>query len=442
MILFLLCMLFSLSLLLYFYFSKNTSIINLNNVFILSIIILSFITVIYIYNDVGFLRIDNGKAYSDESYLKYMIYVMLTLLFLFPVYLYYKIKKPLVECIGQVKYSPLSNKRENLIIILSILVSAPLIFFISDLIFQYGFSGYIANRIILLKGNGYLVSLIKFPQIAIGIVFYNLLYKKLVLKTSISKMKITILVIYSMFLASIMGSRTQMFIPIISMLIIYMIIKYGGKVKITNIKKPMLIMLSIIFIAISLGQVREQVMSGQKITFQNKDSFTDKVIYSFGSIENLLWLFDHDKPNDFEYGKTFLAALTGFIPRAVWPDKLLGGGPLMKDLISSGSYDLSSGENISSTTTGIITESYINFSWFGVIFPALLLILLNFLLNFLRFLTPAVYMSFYFYFILSVSAYASSEFFGVTSHLFIYIVAAIFFDLIIRMLNGKIILFR
>lgn len=442
MVIFFIYIFFVLSLIVYYYFSTNTSIITLSNIFILSIIIFSFIPIIYIYNDIGFLRIQNGKPYSEQGYFEYIIYVMLTLFFLFPVHFYYKSKKAFIECISDVEYSIMSSKVENLVIILSILISVPLIFFIFNLIFQHGFSGYIANRIILLQGNGYLASLIKFPQIAIGIVFYNQIYRKLVLKSSISKIKIIFLVIYSMFLALIMGSRTQMFIPIISMLIIYIIIKYNGKVKTSHFKKPMLIMLCILFISISLGPVRESVMSDQDISFQNNESSIDKVMYNYGSIENLLWLFDHNKPSDFENGKTFVAALTGFIPRAVWPDKLLGGGPLMQNLISNGSYDLSSGTNISSTTTGIITESYINFSWFGVIFPALFLILLNFLLTLLRFLIPAVYVSFYSFFIFNVLGYANSEFFGVTSHLFIYIVAAIFFDFIIRMLSGKVILFR
>jgi len=442
MILFLLFSFFLLSLVFYYYFSKNTSVITTANVFVTSIIIFSFIPIIYIYNNNGFLRIDNGTPYTDASYFKYIIYVILTLLFLFPVHLFYKNKKNVLEYLCTDNNTVISNKVENLLIILSILISLPLILFILQLVFQHGFAGYIVNRIILLQGSGYLISLIKFPQIAIGIIFYSQMYKKHRLKNDFSKLKIFLMIFYSMFLALIMGSRSQMFIPIISLLIIYLIIIHRGYIKIVDIKKPLIIIVSLLFIAISLGQVRESIMADKDIVFQSEESTVSKIMFTYGSMENLLWLFEHDNPKNFENGSTFLAALTGFIPRTLWQEKLLGGGPIMKNLIVSGSYNLSSGTNISSTTTGVITESYMNFSWLGVLFPSILLIALNATLKFLRFLSPPVFISFYSFYIFNVFGYSTSEFFGVTAHLFMYTAAAVFFDFMIRVFSGKIILFR
>ena len=40
----------------------------------------------------------------------------------------------------------------------------------------------------------------------------------------------------------------------------------------------------------------------------------------------------------------------------------------MKNLIAPGSYDLEAGDKISSYTTGIATEGFLNFGYFGVIF--------------------------------------------------------------------------
>ncbi len=70
--------------------------------------------------------------------------------------------------------------------------------------------------------------------------------------------------------------------------------------------------------------------------------------------------------DDLCYGSTYLSALTNFIPRALWPEKLSSGGTILTN------FGLGNASNESLTTaysTGAIAEGIINFGYyFGYIF--------------------------------------------------------------------------
>ena len=84
----------------------------------------------------------------------------------------------------------------------------------------------------------------------------------------------------------------------------------------------------------------------------------------FGNDENLLWLLEHGHP--LYWGQTYLSGLTNLIPRVIWPDKPLGAGPEIRNLIYPGSYVLGA-EGNSSITTGFLTEARMNFGLPGVL---------------------------------------------------------------------------
>jgi hypothetical protein len=102
------------------------------------------------------------------------------------------------------------------------------------------------------------------------------------------------------------------------------------------------------------------------------DSLFDNVLHSlisvFGTDEMLRFLLEKDY-SDWQYGSTYIASFTNFIPRGVWEDKPLGAGPLLTNFISPGAYELGR-SNISSYTTGLMSEIYMNFGYIGIIIVA------------------------------------------------------------------------
>lgn len=84
---------------------------------------------------------------------------------------------------------------------------------------------------------------------------------------------------------------------------------------------------------------------------------------AFGNHENILWLVDNKF--EFQYGKTYLAGFVNLYPRAFWPGKPVGAGPILKNFVDPGSYEIGK-KGVSSLTTGSITEAYMNFGFTGV----------------------------------------------------------------------------
>lgn len=91
---------------------------------------------------------------------------------------------------------------------------------------------------------------------------------------------------------------------------------------------------------------------------------------AFGNNENLLWLEEH--PQDLLMGSTYVAGLVNFVPRAVWPNKPIGAGPILRNYIVPYSYSVGARGN-SSYTTGLLNELQMNFGlWFSLAFSPLI----------------------------------------------------------------------
>jgi len=91
---------------------------------------------------------------------------------------------------------------------------------------------------------------------------------------------------------------------------------------------------------------------------------------AFGNDESLLWLIESRRTQPI-WGVSYVAGFANFIPRGVWPEKPLGGGPRLRNEIIPGSYVVGR-EGNSSFTTGMFTEAFMNFKWFGFIFIVVL----------------------------------------------------------------------
>lgn len=128
-------------------------------------------------------------------------------------------------------------------------------------------------------------------------------------------------------------------------------------------------------VGLFFGDIRESVTRGVELEQVNSRvslgaSFSS--FNAFGAIENTVWLVENIGMDEIIGGRSFLAVLAGPVPRALWPDKPVGGGPELRNLIHPGSYDIVGGYQLSSYSPGIIAESYMNFWVFGVLLGPLL----------------------------------------------------------------------
>lgn len=91
---------------------------------------------------------------------------------------------------------------------------------------------------------------------------------------------------------------------------------------------------------------------------------------AFGNDEARPWMIEND--HEIFWGVTYLAALTNFIPRSIWPGKPLGAGPRLINMVRPGSYVIGQTGN-NSLTTGLVVEARMNFGVPGVFLAIFLL---------------------------------------------------------------------
>ena len=146
------------------------------------------------------------------------------------------------------------------------------------------------------------------------------------------------------------------------------------KLKLIHIVFPIIILL---ILSSYLGDVRDN----SNYSSSNFKSNVDKSIletisstktFSYG-LYPLKFITDEEFI-DLQYGTTLLSAVTIYVPRKLWPDKLLTGGQVLTGWKSNRSLD-----NYSSTmnySPGLFTELILNFGYlFGI--PLFFLILIS-----------------------------------------------------------------
>lgn len=127
----------------------------------------------------------------------------------------------------------------------------------------------------------------------------------------------------------------------------------------------------------NIGKERYALYASRHKEF--KYSLVKSLNGAFGNHENIMWLLESDQEK--LWGETYSAGFTNLIPRSFWPNKPLGAGPRLKNMIEPGSYVLGRKRN-SSLTTGFFTELQMNFGALGIIiFPVIISIALGFLLR-------------------------------------------------------------
>lgn len=173
------------------------------------------------------------------------------------------------------------------------------------------------------------------------------------------------------------GSRTRTLFPVALWMVSWIIMASRGRGLSSTLKAALAgTVVSLAALGAILGALRETSITGyggNAAELAGGKYATE----SFSEFENALWLIENRAQIDLQGGSTFLAAAVWPVPRALWKDKPMGAGPLMRNLTMPYAFEQGSDDNRSPVTTGLPAESYMNFGLLG--FPAMALIYGGFL---------------------------------------------------------------
>lgn len=246
-----------------------------------------------------------------------------------------------------------------------------LLFFVKTILpYAALYNSFMIDRINILSGYGYPLMLLSFSLPLVLLVFlknqaYFINYKVILL----------ILVIF--FVYVFMGSRSSAVIVLPYIFLAYILADHRSRLKFSVVKKVVVAMLGLLLIVSILSGVREAAKEGgvEKVLSGNyfsegkslQEIYISQISGNYGHSE--LLAFAIMKSNEYEkaLGHTFLAGFVSFIPRAIWEDKPVGGGPMLANIVAPGAYKLRGKEGNSSLTTGLPIEGYLNFGFLGML---------------------------------------------------------------------------
>lgn len=303
-----------------------------------------------------FNRISNFSLAYDSSVIIFCIVYYIIFLV---VYLYFS--NALKVRGKEVMIANIANIKTRYLYFLIFLPAIISVFFILKILTQANLAELLINRIEAFRGLGGILLLSNlFIFIALFLFvkyFYTRKHKYLFLYLC------TVLFMLALFTA--IGSRNSFFIFIITNMCFYFII--GGRLSFFRITAYGMALL-LIFTFVGLIRVRLGNIENIDVFSSLISNLVESLISVFGTDEMFRYILEHEF-NDWQFGTTFLAGFSNFIPRGIWPDKPLGAGPLITNFINPGSYGIGL-SGISSYTTGIITEAYMNFGYFSLVFIA------------------------------------------------------------------------
>ncbi len=229
---------------------------------------------------------------------------------------------------------------------------------------------FLSDRIGAGVGRGFATQLPNFFLSAIVLFLYAMLECNRSSKNQqrIAFIFFSISLVFAVLYYESINSRNTIFIILILVLTIYSLMRQIA----FRFTKSLLIRIFIIgislwvFIMIFSNMTNERYKGESSHVIERRERLTYYMLDgAFGNDENILWLAQN--PFELQYGVTYVAAVTNFVPRSVWPDKPLGAGPRIKNIIYPGSYVVGR-EGNSSITTGLYTEAYLNFGLVGLVF--------------------------------------------------------------------------
>lgn len=352
------------------------------------------------------------------DYLIYICVYMAATIFLQPLY-YLLLQQPPWK--GR-EFKRTESKAYLIAIIFCIPLFVTATYDIFKMIFQFGYGAFLANRIVLLSGKAYISLFLSLPvyvSVAYCIDRFFISRENFSLSGLIQSL---IIILISSSPMLLLGGRSNLLFGFLVFLasawLLYFRRKEVGNLR--HLKKAIfLLFIFFAFLANILGIIRQDLMSGEagELTSTEQKIPLEGVMVAFSSYENLYVLFDKDF-DGYKFGGTIFSFLTGFVPRSIFPEKPIGAGPVMKNIISPGSYDLKDGKNISSVTTGLPAEGYLNFGWFGAIaIPTMFLFIALVFSKIITRVSTAAGLTFSGAILVRGLSYVNGEFFGVSMHI-------------------------
>ncbi len=344
-----------------------------------------------LYNLVPILMVANNNYYYEEGYSTFSIVYSKFLLtvFYFFTYVFFLVVKNSFKTpkilIG-ITQKKLNFPEKFLLYLYFFFTVAVSIAYINH-IFRFGVGNYFQNRIVINKGLGFITLIIYSSNILALALFINMFISKS--KSFVSLLKKVVIYSSILLFATIyllIGSRLSVLLLVIQILFVYIYLK--KKINRKFVVRTGAILFTLVLALSFFGFFRVRIKhKGKNLYAEFAKVFVEKISYNivanFGKYENMVWMNDNLDGWNSLYGKTFLAGFTNVVPRKIWKNKPLGGGPELRNWIKPGSYNLESknARNITSYTTGLPTEAYMNFNVFGIVlipfFLAFFLALLN-----------------------------------------------------------------
>jgi hypothetical protein len=236
-----------------------------------------------------------------------------------------------------------------------------------------GYEDYMVNRTIERRGLGYLIMPSTWLTISISTLLVSALIGRKALSSLIYALPLTAFFIWAnLFL----GSKSRGLIVLVLAVLawaLYRTAKNRFDLRVVAVVPSFAILVSVV--GLFFGDIRESVSRGVELNAVNTRvslAAAFSKFNAFGAVENTVWLVENVGFDEIIGGRSFVAVLAAPVPRNLWPDKPVGGGPELRNLIHPGSYDIIGGRNLTSYSPGIIAESYMNFWIFGLFVGPLL----------------------------------------------------------------------
>lgn len=258
----------------------------------------------------------------------------------------------------------------NLAKLLCTVLLAVGIFVMARLAFEYinNFAFFMFNRINILSGYGYFSKMLAF-SIPLGII---LLCGSQRNNGYLSYFAILILFLSVFIVSLLIGSRAQALF-LIPFLFMTWVFTSGKKIRLGILFRGGAFLFGLLVFASFLSGLRDDIKRDEPASYSENINFdVGKVVVeelknSYSHTELLAFLLLHKQEIELAGGQTYVAGLVSFVPRVFWKDKPVGAGPMLANIVKPGTYSLGDREGNSSLTTGIIIESYMNFSFIGII---------------------------------------------------------------------------
>lgn len=252
-------------------------------------------------------------------------------------------------------------------------------------LFKFGGQNYVeymTNRTVLKAGMGYVLMPSIWLSVGIALLFCReVIFGK---KRLINIILILFTFIFYTLVQLYLGSKSKGLVIIVWFLLTYLLINSPKISLLTSAVRVLIVGMSVGVLGLTFGDYRESMTKQVDVTSvesRAQFSMAFSKFNAFGAIENTIWLVENHQLDNYRLGSTFGVIILGAIPRKFWNDKPVGGGPTLRNLIHPGSYDLKSGNQLSSYSPGVIAESYINFGFLGVLFTAPLLAFVFYILT-------------------------------------------------------------